>query len=147
LGWVPFKGRDLHREGNAFRFAGNTFRVFYSCPLPEGKIKHGTLLEKSGHFVRRRKDSGALFLPRRVKAIQARTARRRLDFLPKRSAEIVRIFDHIAVGNVNASGLAQTSLAKSVLDAPPSCCIFVLDITCTHCYSVMIEITRQGGTR
>jgi hypothetical protein len=37
LGWVPLKGRDLKREGDAFRFAGNTFRVFNSRPLPEGK--------------------------------------------------------------------------------------------------------------
>ena len=42
LGWVPLKGRDLKREGEAFRFAGNTFRVFNSRPLPEGKIKDGT---------------------------------------------------------------------------------------------------------
>src|SRR3979411_2964910 len=42
LGWVPLKGRDLKREGKAFRFAGNTFRVFHSRPLPEGKIKDGT---------------------------------------------------------------------------------------------------------
>ncbi|MGN7982401.1 RNA-guided endonuclease InsQ/TnpB family protein [Burkholderia sp. 22313] len=42
LGWVPLKGRDLKREGDAFRFAGNTFRVFNSRPLPEGKIKDGT---------------------------------------------------------------------------------------------------------
>lgn len=42
LGWVPLKGRELKREGNAFRFAGNTFRVFLSRPLPEGKIKDGT---------------------------------------------------------------------------------------------------------
>lgn len=42
LGWVPLKGRDLKREGLAFRFAGNTFRVFDSRPLPEGKIKDGT---------------------------------------------------------------------------------------------------------
>src|SRR5271167_3928515 len=42
LGWVPLKGRDLKREGQAFRFAGNTFRVFHSRPLPEGKIRDGT---------------------------------------------------------------------------------------------------------
>lgn len=42
LGWVPIRGRDLKREGDAFRFAGNTFRVFNSRPLPEGKIKDGT---------------------------------------------------------------------------------------------------------
>jgi IS605 OrfB family transposase len=42
LGWVPLKGRELKREGDAFRFAGNTFRVFKSRPLPKGKIKDGT---------------------------------------------------------------------------------------------------------
>jgi putative transposase len=42
LGWVPLKGRDLKREGEAFRFAGNTFRVFNSRPLPAGRIKDGT---------------------------------------------------------------------------------------------------------
>jgi putative transposase len=42
LGWVPLKGRDLKREGTAFRFAGNTFRVFHSRALPEGKVKDGT---------------------------------------------------------------------------------------------------------
>ena len=41
-GWVPIKGRDLKREGEAFRFAGNTFRVFNSRALPTGKIKDGT---------------------------------------------------------------------------------------------------------
>jgi IS605 OrfB family transposase len=39
---VPLKGRELKREGDAFRFAGNTFRVFNSRALPEGKIKDGT---------------------------------------------------------------------------------------------------------
>ncbi|WP_426172008.1 RNA-guided endonuclease InsQ/TnpB family protein [Pseudoduganella sp. R-34] len=165
LGWIPFKGRDLHREGNAFRFAGNTLRVFYSRPLPEGKIKDGScfaqdsrgnwflniVIEVAEPPVRPldhgvgidlglkdlatpsegekipaqgfyREAEAALAVAqrahkrRRIKAIQARTARRRLDFLHKSSVELARAFDHIAVGNVNASGLAQTSLAKSVLD-------------------------------
>jgi transposase len=42
LGWVPLTGRDLKREGEAFRFAGHTFRVFHSRALPQGKIKDGT---------------------------------------------------------------------------------------------------------
>jgi len=166
LGWMPFKGRDLHREGNAFRFAGHAFRVFRSRPLPEGKIKDGScfacdsrgnwflniVIEVAEPPVRPpehgvgidlglkdlavlstgakvaapgfyREAEAALALAqrahkrRRVTAIQARTARCRLDFLHKASARIACSFDHIAVGNVNAAGLAQTSLAKSVLDA------------------------------
>jgi putative transposase len=43
LGWIPIKGSELKREGDAFRFASRTFRVFKSRPLPEGaKIKDGT---------------------------------------------------------------------------------------------------------
>ena len=54
---------------------------------------------------------------KRVKAIHAKVANRRGDFHHKLSIRIVREFDYIAVGNVNAAGLAKTSMAKSVLDA------------------------------
>ncbi len=166
LGWVPCKGRDLHREGDAFRFAGHTFRVFNSRPLPEGKIKDGTCFSQDSRDnwflniaievaeppvrplnygvgidlglkdlavlsdTRRipapgfyRKAEAALAMAQRahkrrmIKAIHAYTARRRIDFLHNESLKIARDFDHIAVGNVNAAGLAQTSLAKSVFDA------------------------------
>lgn len=166
LGWVPLKGRDLRREGNAFRFAGHTFRVFYSRPLPEGTIKDGTCFSQDsrGNWFLNivieiadpplrsfdhgvgidlglkdlaslsngkkipapafyRKAEAALAMAqrahkrRRVKSIQARIARRRIDFLHCCAAEIAKAFDHIAVGNINASGLVKTSLAKSVLDA------------------------------
>jgi IS605 OrfB family transposase len=52
LGWVPLKGRDLKRQGDAFRFAGHTFRVFQSRPLPAGKIKDGTCFaqDRRGHW-------------------------------------------------------------------------------------------------
>lgn len=53
----------------------------------------------------------------RVKAIHAKVASRRNDFHHKLSSRVVRDFDYIAVGNVNAAGLAKTNLAKSVLDA------------------------------
>jgi IS605 OrfB family transposase len=54
---------------------------------------------------------------RRVAAIHARIAYRRHDYLHKLTTRLVREFDHIVVGNVNAAGLARTSMAKSVLDA------------------------------
>lgn len=166
LGWVPVKGRDLHREGNAFRVAGNTFRVFNSRPLPEGKIKDGssfsqdargnwflnivievaeqtarpinsgigidlglkdfatlstgekvnnprhyrTLEEKLAKAQRARKK-------RQARKINMKIAAQRSDFIHKLTHRIVREFDYIAVGNINAAGLAKTSMAKSVLDA------------------------------
>jgi putative transposase len=54
---------------------------------------------------------------RRARNIYARIANARRDFHHKRSTDIAGEFHHIAVGNVNAAGLAKTRLAKSVLDA------------------------------
>jgi putative transposase len=54
---------------------------------------------------------------RLVAKVHARIAHSRRDFLHKLSHRIVREFDYIAVGNVNAAGLARTKMAKSVLDA------------------------------
>jgi IS605 OrfB family transposase len=165
-GWVPLKGRDLKREGDAFRFAGHTFRVFNSRPLPEGKIKDGTNFSRDSrgywylnivvdvavsdrrlpvrevgvdlglHALAKQSDGKTLEAPqfyrnaqaalataqrahktRRVKAIHAMVARRRRDFLHKATTKLVRQYDLIAVGNVNAAALAQTRMAKSVLDA------------------------------
>jgi putative transposase len=54
---------------------------------------------------------------RQAANIHARIGNARLDFHHKLSARIVAEFDYIAVGNVNAAGLAKTSMAKSVNDA------------------------------
>ena len=53
----------------------------------------------------------------RVQALHAQIANRRKDFLHKLSTNLVSQNGAIFVGNVNASGLAKTKMAKSVLDA------------------------------
>lgn len=53
----------------------------------------------------------------RARAIHAKIAHSRRHFLHEVSARLVRENRRIVVGNVNASGLARTRLAKSVLDA------------------------------
>jgi transposase len=114
LGWVPLKGCDLKRSGDAFRFAGNTFRVFNSRPLPEGKIKDGT------NFSCDARGRWFLNIVMEVAAPDPRPAHRGIGIdlgHHKLSMRIVREFDYIAVGNVKAAGLAKTRLAKSVLDA------------------------------
>ena len=131
LGWVPFKGRALKREGNAFRFAGNTFRVFNSRPLRSGigidlglkdfaALSNGEKIENPRYLrqLAARLSSAQRARKRRQAAnIHARIGQARRDFQHKLSTRIVREFDHIAVGNVNAAGLAKTHMAKSVLDA------------------------------
>lgn len=53
----------------------------------------------------------------RVKAIHAKIANCRRHFLHQLTTRLVRANRRICVGNVNASGLARTRMAKSVLDA------------------------------
>jgi putative transposase len=53
----------------------------------------------------------------RTRALHAKVAHRRKDFLHKLSTRLVAGHGAIFVGNVNASGLARTRMAKSVLDA------------------------------
>ncbi|QBE67547.1 transposase [Pseudoduganella lutea] len=53
----------------------------------------------------------------RTRAIHAKIANRRKDFLHKFSTTLVAGHGAIFVGNVNAAGLARTRMAKSVLDA------------------------------
>jgi hypothetical protein len=55
--------------------------------------------------------------PQRSRAIHAKIAHRRKDFLHKLSTRLVKANGAIFVGNVNASALAKTRQAKSVLDA------------------------------
>ena len=166
LGWVPLKGRELKREGDAFRFAGNTFRVFNSRALPDGKIKDGANFSRDSRanwflnivievadVAQRPMNTGVgidlglksfavlstgetIDNPRHFRSMQeklgkAQRARKkrqvasihigiknaRHDFLHKLSHRIVREFDYIAVGNVSASKLAKTKMAKSVSDA------------------------------
>ena len=54
---------------------------------------------------------------RRTRAIHRKVANRRKDFLHKESLKIVKAHGLIVVGDVSASKLARTPMAKSVLDA------------------------------
>lgn len=54
---------------------------------------------------------------RRTRALHAKIANRRKDALHKASTALVRKHGAVFVGNVNASALAKTRAAKSVLDA------------------------------
>lgn len=54
---------------------------------------------------------------KRVRAIHAKVANRRKDFLHKASAKLAKEYGLIVVGDVSPSKLTQTNMAKSVLDA------------------------------
>jgi putative transposase len=100
---VPSLGIDLGLK----RFA-----AFSDLGLPavDGQRFYRDLEPKLACAQRARKRS-------RTRAIHAKIANRRQDFLHKLSTQLVKGYGAIFVGNVNASALAKTGHAKSVLDA------------------------------
>jgi putative transposase len=54
---------------------------------------------------------------RRVKAIHGKIKNQRKDFMHKLSTNLAKSYAAVFIGNVNASALAKTKMAKSVLDA------------------------------
>lgn len=84
---------------------------------------------------------------RRVKAIHAKIANRRQDFLHKLTTKLVRQHAVICVGDVNASALARGPHAKSVLDAGWSAMRTMLQYKCDDAGAWFVEVPEHGTTR
>jgi putative transposase len=138
--WFGHKRRPLPKNANGGCFVEDASGKWYVCfqvevnNLPTGSgevgidlglktlatLSDGTKVERLAHYRRwqvklaRAQRSGN---KRRVRAIHARIANARRDYLHKTSCHIARQHALIAVGNVNSSRLATARMAKSVLDA------------------------------
>jgi IS605 OrfB family transposase len=83
----------------------------------------------------------------RTRAIHARIANRRRDFLHKLSARLVKANGAVFVGNVNASALAKTRQAKSVLDAGWSGFRTMLQYKCADAGVWFAEVDEAFSTQ
>jgi IS605 OrfB family transposase len=83
----------------------------------------------------------------RTRAIHTQIANRRKDFLHKLSTHLVRASGAIFVGNVNASALAKTRQAKSVLDAGWSAFRTMLQYKCDDAGVWFAEVNEAFSTQ
>jgi putative transposase len=86
-------------------------------------------------------------LRHRTRAIHAKIANRRKDFLHKLSTQLVRANGALFVGNVNASALAKTRQAKSVLDSGWSAFRTMLQYKCAHAGVWFQEVDEAFSTQ
>jgi IS605 OrfB family transposase len=84
---------------------------------------------------------------RQVRTIHAKIANRRKDSLHKFSRRLVNRSSRITVGNVSASKLAKTAMAKSVLDAGWSMLRGYLRYKCNHAGVAYLEVDETNTTR
>jgi IS605 OrfB family transposase len=83
----------------------------------------------------------------RTKALHAKIGNRRKDFLHKLSTNLIASNAAIFVGNVNASGLAKTSMAKSVLDSGWSTFRTMLQYKCDDAGVWFKEVNESYSTQ
>lgn len=83
----------------------------------------------------------------RVRALHAKVVNRRKDHLHKLSTSQARSFALVAVGNVNASALARTGMAKSVLDAGWSAYRTMLKYKCDDAGAWFVEVDERYSTQ
>ena len=83
----------------------------------------------------------------RTRALHAKIAHRRNDFLHKLSTALVRKHGAIFVGNVNAQALAKTGAAKSVLDAGWSAFRTMLQYKCDDAGVWFEEVDEAYSTQ
>ena len=83
----------------------------------------------------------------RARTIHAKIANRRKDFLHNPSTRLANGYGAVFVGNVNASALAKTRQAKSVLDAGWSAFRTMLSYKCAHAGVWFEEVDEAFSTQ
>ena len=150
LGWIPFKVRTIRYGRGQVYFAGRWLSLWDSYGLAGFELRAGNFSEDSrGRWYLNVCVPGTQRARQRhrTRAIHAKIANRRKDFLHKLSTRLVTANGAIFVGNVNASALAKTRQAKSVLDAGWSAFRTMLQYKCAHAGVWFEEVDEAFSTQ
>jgi putative transposase len=113
LGWIPFKKTAIKYQHGQVKYIDLGLKDFAT-------LSNGEKIQAQRTYRKYEQQLGIAQRARnkqRVKAIHAKIRNTRKEFHHQESRKLVNHYAAIFVGNVNAKGLAQTKLAKSVLDA------------------------------
>ncbi len=154
LGWIPFKVRTIRYRGGQIYFAGRWLSLWDSYGLGSFELRatdEAIPPIEAERFYRDLEPALARAQRarhrNRARAIHAKIANRRKDFLHKLSTRLVKANGAIVVGNVNASALAKTRLAKSVLDAGWSAFRTMLQYKCDDAGVWFDEVDEAFSTQ
>lgn len=84
---------------------------------------------------------------KRIRAIHAKVANRRRDYLHKLSTRLTREHGVVCVGDVNAKALARGPLGKCVLDAGWGALRTMLRYKCDDAAAWFVQVPEAGTTR
>jgi putative transposase len=155
LGWIPFKVRTIRHRGGQIYFAGRWLSLWDSYGL--GNFEFAAFSEEAIPPIEAERFYRDLqpVLARaqrarhrnRARAIHAKIANPRKDFLHNLSTRLVKSNGAIFVGNVNASALAKTRLSKSVLEAGWSTFRTMLQYKCADAGVWFAEVDEAFSTQ
>jgi putative transposase len=173
LGWIPFKVRTIRYRGGQIYFAGRWLSLWDSFGLGSFELRAGNFSEDSrGRWYlnvcvpcaqrvgeERNKPCAGSILDRSVPSLGIDLGLRTFaafsdEALPPieaerfyRDLEPAKANGAVFVGNVNASALAKTRHAKSVLDAGWSAFRTMLQYKCAHAGVWFAEVDEAFSTQ
>ncbi|WP_254789256.1 RNA-guided endonuclease InsQ/TnpB family protein [Azotobacter beijerinckii] len=162
LSQYPFRSGSFSEDGRGRWYFNVVVEVDVAVPLGQDAIgidlglkdvatcSDGTRLENSrfyGGMEDKLATAQRAHRNSRVRAIHAKIANRRKDALHKFSRSLVNRHGTIIVGDVSSAKLAQTRMAKSVLDAGWGQLKTMLAYKCAHAGIVFKEVGEAYTTR